>query len=50
MVMDYLKLIKAQETKAAYAYSNTKEKFHGTDSDICFNEVCGLNNLTSHIL
>jgi hypothetical protein len=48
--MDYLKLIKAPETKARYAYSNTKENFHGTNADICFNEVCGLSNLTSHIL
>ena len=44
--MDYLKLTKAQQAKATYAYKNTKGKLHRTDAAIWFNKMCRLNNLT----
>jgi phage terminase Nu1 subunit (DNA packaging protein) len=50
MAMDYLKLIKAQETKDTYTYKNTKDKLNRTDAAICFNKLSRLNNLISHIL
>jgi hypothetical protein len=45
MVMNYLKMIIAQQAKLTHTYKNTKENLHRTNAAIWFNKLC-----TSYLL
>jgi len=46
MVMNYLKLISAQQAKVTHTYKNTKENLHRTKAAIWFNKLCRSYHLT----
>jgi hypothetical protein len=50
IVMNYLKLINAQQAKVTHTYKNTKENLYRTNAAIWFNKLCRSYDLTPNYI